>query len=360
MLYAEFCRRAGLTLPPAWEPVYREAQRSGELTRPPRTEQLELFYTAYLDQVRQAAAQITADPVALRYYNLLRVRYFISTNGLFLPPQPGNVMRNFAPTLALIANWEQTQRELNRRGIDGGTAARIRKKPESYLQHHEEHLGYPATSETLFVWAVHYLRPDLYPIGSLEFEVTTMAGNETVFRHRQTGEAVWLQEPTETDTAYSGTVYGRGGQEGSPVTLSKSEYALWVAPGEDILSVHIPQGADISEVTCTQSYRAAKTFFAQHYPEKHFKAFYCRSWLMDPDLAVILQPGSRIASFQSFYRRYPYKSDGNEVFVFVHPAPVTDYTELPERTSLERALKQRYLSKDPIYRYAGLHDLEGV
>ncbi len=360
MHYTEFCRRAELTPSPAWEALYREAQQSGELTRPPCTRQVERFYTVYTEQVQAAAAHIAADPVALRYYNLLRLHYFSCAESILLPPRRGDVMRNFAPTLAMMANWVHTQEVLDTREVEEAVAARIRSKLESFLQDHEENFGYPATAAMFFSWAVHYLRPDLYPIGALEFEVTTMAENETVYRHRETGGAVWLLNPTQTDAGYTGTVYRRGGQTADPVTLPREAYTLWVAPGEDILSVHIPKGTDLSAESCARTYREARDFFARHYPDKAFKAFYCRSWLMDPDLEKLLSPGSRIASFQRFYARYPFPSNGGEVFVFVHPTPFNDYNELPERTTLERALKQRYLDNDPIYRYAGLHDPEGV
>lgn len=357
MHYETFCRTMGISPSPALEARYQQAEAEGELVRLPPVDRLDAYFPTYHGQVAAAARQIAADPAALRYYNLLRLGYF-SSAGPFLSPKEGDLVRNFAPALVLAAHWPEAQRRMEERGIGETDGARIRAKLGSFLADHEESFGYPAVSEMLFYWSVHYLRPDLYPIGSLEFEVTTMAPGETVFRHRVTGEAVWLLDPEETTTAYSGTTYRRGGKAADPVTLLKEEYVLWVAPGDDILSVHIPKGADVSAASCAQTYRQAAAFFNKYYPERHFKGWYCRSWLMDPALTEALPSGSRIASFQQFYSRYPYPSDGNEVFVFVHPTPFADYNELPENTSLERMLKQRYLNGDPIYRYAGLHEME--
>jgi hypothetical protein len=52
------------------------------------------------------------------------------------------------------------------------------------------------------------------------------------------------------------------------------------------------------------------------------------------------------------------RSTGKEVFNFVHPEPFDSYEELPETTSLERMLKNRYLANDPIYVHAGLWPFE--
>ena len=75
--------------------------------------------------------------------------------------------------------------------------------------------------------------------------------------------------------------------------------------------------------------------------------------MLDPKLAEILGPSSRITGFINQYLKYPIKSNGQELFNFVFPGDFDSYESLPEDTSLQRKLKAMYINGEFIHAHAG-------
>ncbi|MPM84342.1 hypothetical protein SDC9_131413 [bioreactor metagenome] len=140
----------------------------------------------------------------------------------------------------------------------------------------------------------------------------------------------------------------------TPITLSKTIWELVIKSGDDYINVHIPRGAKIDSVNSKKSFDSARIIFDELYDDFHPKSFICFSWLLDPALGTILKPDSNILGFQKEFSRFPYQSAGREVFSFVFPAPFKDYSELPEKTSLQRSIKQKYLKGEKIYGFGGV------
>lgn len=76
--------------------------------------------------------------------------------------------------------------------------------------------------------------------------------------------------------------------------------------------------------------------------------------MMAPELDTILKPDSRILSFSSKYLRYPIPTQGEDVLNFVFLLKYKTYEDLAEDTSLQRALKKRYLHGQYLYEYGGV------
>lgn len=70
-----------------------------------------------------------------------------------------------------------------------------------------------------------------------------------------------------------------------------------VNAGDNVISIHIPRGERMDIDRCIESINAAKTFFAQFFPEFTYKHFICHSWLLDRDLASYLPEDSNIVRF---------------------------------------------------------------
>ena len=121
-----------------------------------------------------------------------------------------------------------------------------------------------------------------------------------------------------------------------------------------MLAVHIPAKGALTRESCEESYAKAIEIFKKHYPERDFKAFRCHSWMMAPELADILKPGSNLLEFQRPYKKYPSHTKGEDVLNFVFKMKFTSYEDLPEDTSLQRALKKIYLSGGYLYEYCGI------
>ncbi|MDW7658089.1 MAG: acyltransferase domain-containing protein [Bacillota bacterium] len=139
------------------------------------------------------------------------------------------------------------------------------------------------------------------------------------------------------------------------VRLPKSEWHCVLTKGDPVLSVHIPAQMSLTKDICETSYRRAREIFAAHYPEFAYKAFYCESWMIDPQLAALLGQETNITRFQNKYSPYPTKAQGKAVLDFVFQKPRDTRSEdLPEDTSLRRAIKKHYLEGKYIYELGGV------
>ena len=159
----------------------------------------------------------------------------------------------------------------------------------------------------------------------------------------------------ESDTQFIGTAVGENGRVlPDPVSLPKADYEVLLWPGDDCIDVHIPAWGAFTREICAHSYARAREIFKTFYPEKSFKAFHCHSWMLAPELALYLRPTSNLLAFQRDYIPYPTPSEGEDVFVFVFGTRPADLADLPEDTSLRRALKQLYLGGGRLYEYCGV------
>lgn len=359
--YEKFCETANMTPP---KEVYETAAKNGEFENVDflqeeylqRIQKEYRLFHRYFEPILAAAAEIRNDEFLRTYANLHRVAAFNPTNRVGLIKQtPDNPALCYAPLFALLAHIDKAEEEMCRRGVEQDVRLAVHSVHEKRIANHEAKRGFPAFNDS--DWFHHFLIPDIYPIGNLEFEITTLWCSDSVFRSAK-GDIVALRDVQETAETFCGKRLLRGGAETEDVVLNKAEYCRFLEPGDDVISVHIPKGTPLNDEICVDSYKRACQFFKKHYPDRPAKAMLCRSWLMDPALAEILNENSKIVGFQSRYRRFAAQSNGREVFVFVFDGYPEDLNTLPEDTSLLRAMKKRYLQNDPIYAYFGILDLE--
>jgi hypothetical protein len=98
------------------------------------------------------------------------------------------------------------------------------------------------------------------------------------------------------------------------------------------LSIHIPATGPLAPDVCTESLARATAFFEQ-------REAFCTSWLLDPALADYLPGDSNIVRFQRRFRLVdPGQEAGDDVLRFVFRRLDAELDELPQRTSLERAI----------------------
>ncbi len=159
----------------------------------------------------------------------------------------------------------------------------------------------------------------------------------------------------ETEDYYEGHLVRTDGYVNrEPVRLSKSDWHIALSGNDPVLSIHIPAGQKLSFALCESSYARAREIFTECYSDFGYKAFVCFSWLMDPQLALLLPPDSNIITFQSKFTRFPRPCSGKAVLNFVFFNRFNTYENLPENTSLERSLKRHYLDGKYIYESGGV------
>ena len=120
-------------------------------------------------------------------------------------------------------------------------------------------------------------------------------------------------------------------------------------PDDYVLSIHIPRGDNLLHTECMDSYKQAKPFFKEKFPEYDFKQIICSSWLMGDWLKLFLSENSNIVLFQNDFDLISINPDDpirGWVFDNIEGKEVKDY---PENTSLQRKVKAYLLEGNEIY-----------
>ncbi|HMK12110.1 MAG TPA: acyltransferase domain-containing protein [Acidimicrobiales bacterium] len=111
--------------------------------------------------------------------------------------------------------------------------------------------------------------------------------------------------------------------------------------GDAALGIHIPAIGPLTSESCDASFAAARSFVANHFPEHDFRVGTCTSWLLDDQLAGHLPADSNIVRFQRrFHVVDGATDDGRDTLLFVFDRVPDSLDELPQRTTLERAIVQ--------------------
>lgn len=148
--------------------------------------------------------------------------------------------------------------------------------------------------------------------------------------HRRTYGAFGLHTYGWMTTSYSGILYW----------LGRLQFNLHRCGDGWALSTHIPETGRLTPEAVDDSFRQATAFFAEHFPDYPTLLFHCGSWLLDPQLAEVLDPESNMVRFQ---KRWTLKGEGTQAdedavfFVFRKRGDV-DLATLPRDTTLQRAI----------------------
>ncbi|MGH2560175.1 MAG: acyltransferase domain-containing protein [Thermomicrobiales bacterium] len=145
---------------------------------------------------------------------------------------------------------------------------------------------------------------------------------------------------------FGGAIYDLGRLQFERATLGKrtgqaiQAAGLPFGPGDPALSVHIPEfSGPLTPGACDASFARAKGFFAHHFPEERYHVAVCHSWLLDEQLADYLPEDANIIRFQRRFRAtYRPPDNDDDVMEFVFGRATTALDELPQRTTLERAI----------------------
>ncbi|MCZ7422553.1 acyltransferase domain-containing protein [Verrucosispora sp. WMMA2121] len=113
--------------------------------------------------------------------------------------------------------------------------------------------------------------------------------------------------------------------------------------GGTAIELHIPDSGPLTPAAVEASLDEARAFFPRHFPDEHYPAFACGSWLLDPQLRDYLPADSNIVRFQRRFELEPYQEpDGLdadvEVVRFVFRTLTTPLDQLPRDTVLQRAV----------------------
>ena len=166
-------------------------------------------------------------------------------------------------------------------------------------------------------------------------------------------EGSFTADIEESDLAYVGCLVENGVCKNEKITLKKSEWQRVLTQGEKAISVHIPTGGKMTDEVCERDIARCRSVIGNAYGE--FKAFYCDSWLLDPQIKTILGRETNLTKFADRYTVFPTKSDGSGVFEYVYLlSSPTSPEKLPEKTSFGVAIKHHLMNGGHIYGAKGV------
>ena len=116
-----------------------------------------------------------------------------------------------------------------------------------------------------------------------------------------------------------------------------------VREGDLVINIHIPSGSKLFKQDCIDSFLKAAEYYAPLF-EGGEVVFHCHSWLLYPEHKNFLPENSAILMFADFFKCILSEaSDGNDLWRIFGTRNTRDYKNLPEKTSLQRAYKQRLI-----------------
>ncbi len=109
--------------------------------------------------------------------------------------------------------------------------------------------------------------------------------------------------------------------------------------GDPSIGLHIPQQTDLTPLALDQSIAEARGLLGTVWPVDQRRLATCQTWMLDDRLVDYLAPTSNIVAFQSrFTMLARWQEDDEDVLEFVFRRPNADLDDLPQTTSLERAV----------------------
>lgn len=348
-----------------------------------KLEQSHKVFGQYHALVREAAQQLQQDENRL-YWGQVVSTVLPDCNveearQIPMPKSNNTLAGDFLPLLILMTQLKNCIAEYQKRGMPEDMIRRNLDHFVDGISIVERRTGRPAIDLTYFRWLVKFIKAKLFNSHGFNFEIKELPSNVCILQEINTAKLfpVFISgifhhtgKPLgsagcesaddsfeisfmETDTEIVAHGCCNGIAERCQSAFSKCDFRVFLRPGDPVISVHIPRGTDISASNAAQALKAGFEDAAAYYPDHGAKAIYCRSWLLDPTFKELLKPTAKIPAFGNLFTKFPSKSAGNEVFSFVFERSMP-LDQLPERTSLERAIKQHYLNGKYIHAYAGV------
>ena len=292
-------------------------------------------------------------------------------------PDRESIETDFAPMFALLWFVEDIVKTLNDRGLPFQIISDTLHGFEAEIDDYYNMYG--RSGMRVFVsWFMHYVKCEIIRVGRLNFEFAPFnkqmrvyqKGNDIkiladgVSMHRRgmlfgsggqdDEDGKFFAEIHEENGAITGYAANEFG-ECVPEKITLEGYKEVLKDGDEVLSVHIPADEPFTVEVCEESFKNVRDIMKKCYPEKNIKAFVCYSWLMEKRLKEILGRETNITRFADMFNAFPINSPGTGVisFLFHENLPV-EYKDLPENTSMQRAVKKYLCDGNYFYEKGGI------
>lgn len=235
---------------------------------------------------------------------------------------------------------------------------------------HYKDEGYYGLSNSNMWWMQFFMRGKIFRTGRLQFEIARYQRNYQIFKNKmgdtevlsagnnlkydnegllsETG--IFSPEYTEFPRYYCGYGYNQKGYFISEkIKLKRSDWQPALENGDPVLSVHIPSGEKLTPSLVSESMEQALDFAVHYFPDVHFKAFVCHTWLFNTQLSMFLPKNSNIISFQKVFRIMMENVDESCLFNFVFDQPVCALDSLHPKTGFQQKILDHVKAGNNLY-----------
>ena len=343
------------------------------------------FFGEYYDQVRQTALLINADENRSAWIKnavaYARISKAAQCRTIPVPKADGTLLSAMLPVYILVPLIPAAMEEYRRRGFPEEEIRSLMAGFKGSMRNGQRRMGIPGLDTVYFNWQCLFAKAVIFKAEGLQFELRQLPGNAAYIKNKKTGQVLTMMHKGMVhrsglqmlgsagyeDDVGAFEVSFREDEEnfyGYPCenhviatteqVFPKHTWEIFLRPGDDVLSIHIPRGCDISPEAVDRYFNAGFKIADERYPDYNCTALYGYSWILDPLLEELLGPQSKIAGFQRRFVKYPPKTDGTAAFMFVFNGKPANLADLEETTSLHRKLKQVYLDGGYNHPYAGI------
>ncbi len=328
------------------------------------------YRKAYLDAVSLYFKDASIDEV-------LKIKY---------PPSVNTTASNMLPLLVHLPSVESTYDNYRRRGLTHEEAVTCLSIYAIYLREERDYRSkIVGISPVISNWMSRFTKCTIIYLGDygLNFQpIKTPCDFPYILKNRTSGEYITVfangygvhksgvplgskgakdsggafkTRFEETSESYIGHLADTRYIDAIPQVFSKNEWELVLKAGDDVISTHIFWDSDFTPENIDYAFKRGIDKAIKAYPEYNFKALYCCSWLMSPEINDALGDKSKLSKFSSRFLRFPIVSDAGSVNAYVFPnnrgSDVCDYDE---KTSLQRAVKKLLLDGKYVYDTCGV------
>lgn len=300
-----------------------------------------------------------------------------------VPKPDGTLAGDLLSLFIHLPSIEKAYEDYIKRGFSAEFAMSYMKRYYGSLKHvSEKVVGRPALNGVYYRWLCLYTKTRMFDTHGFNFELHRFQ-EAYILRNKVSGQIVpcsinqmlhrsglplgcaGAEDPEdaveacfqETEHAYFGHPVQEHKFSLKKKQYPKAEWELAMQPGDYTIVVHIANSSDISPENFCAAIESAKLIAKERYCDLEPKMLSTHSWLLCPELENMLRPDAKILSFARSFIRFPLSNaSGKSVFGFVFPSGshLCPLEELPEDTSLMRALKAHYLSGGYILDYNGV------
>ena len=329
------------------------------------------IFRKWFDDILAAADEVAKDEDLVEFVYTLIAAMKADRADVITAPDRGRLDTDYAPMYAILYFLEDMIGDMEKRGVPHDVISDTLNGLDTEINDYYDMYGRGGMRIYVF-WFMLFIRGELLRVGRLQFQIKKFADKIKVFKKdgdvkilidgsdvhqkgmlfgsaKQDDEAgkyfAGITYDGESVTGHTVNKYGECQTE--KITLCGYDEAL--KAGDYVINVHIPSHAPFTTESCEDAYSRALDIFKKCYSEYDFKAFMCSSWMMEKKLRDIMERDTNITRFADKYITYPLHSLGNGVYSFLFHVPkVCDPSELPENSSMQRAVK-KYLEDGNIF-----------